>query len=235
MFAMSSEKTTSISYSISILLHIAAVIIFLLVNLSFDYEPSEYVELSFGIATEEGSSGAEGNQINKVEELSQPEVKNETENKNEEVNEVELPVAVNTSEDNIIKPAATDKEVTDKNTEESDEVVTSNVSSTGEGNESVGDGSFGFDIDWGGKGKRRIYSFILPEYPSGVKKEIDIKLQFTILPDGTVGTIIPKTKADTKLENAAINSLRLWRFEALSPNQKQAEQTAVIIFPYRLQ
>ena len=83
--------------------------------------------------------------------------------------------------------------------------------------------------------RRKIYSYTLPQYPEGVKKEVDIKLQFTILPDGTIGTIIPKIKADTKLENAAINSLRQWRFEALDGSQKQVEQTAVIIFPYRLQ
>jgi len=29
--------------------------------------------------------------------------------------------------------------------------------------------------------------------------------------------------------------LRQWRFEALDPSQKQTEQTAVIVFPYRLQ
>ncbi|HLG32157.1 MAG TPA: energy transducer TonB, partial [Ignavibacteriaceae bacterium] len=111
----------------------------------------------------------------------------------------------------------------------------SNITTSGQGNESLGDGSFGFDIDWGGKGTRKIYSFVLPNYPDGVKKEVNIKLQFTILPDGTVGTIIPKIKADTRLENAAINSLRQWRFEALSSNQKQGEQTAIIVFPYRLQ
>ena len=106
---------------------------------------------------------------------------------------------------------------------------------TGQGNLAEGDGSFGFDIEWGGKGIRKIYSFSLPKYPGGVTKEVDIKLQFTILPDGTIGTIFPKIKADTRLENAAINSLRQWRFEALAPSQKQDEQTAVIVFPYRLQ
>ena len=95
-------------------------------------------------------------------------------------------------------------------------------------------GSYGFDIEWGGKGTRKIYSYILPEYPEGVSKEIDIRLKFTILPDGTVGNIIPLIKADTKLEGAAITSLRQWRFEALNPAQKQLEQIAVIVFPYRL-
>jgi len=58
-------------------------------------------------------------------------------------------------------------------------------------------GSSGFDIEWGGNGKRKIYSYSLPAYPEGVNKEIDIRLRFSILPDGTVGTIFPLTKADT--------------------------------------
>ncbi|PKL82433.1 MAG: hypothetical protein CVV24_10065 [Ignavibacteriae bacterium HGW-Ignavibacteriae-3] len=98
-----------------------------------------------------------------------------------------------------------------------------------------GDGGFGFELDFGGKGMRRIYSYNLPEYPEGVAKEIDVKLRFTILPDGTVSKIIPLIKADTKLEFAAINSLKQWRFEPLPPNAKQLDQTVVITFPYRLQ
>jgi protein TonB len=150
------------------------------------------------------------------------------------VKEVDLPIAVNTEDENVIKPANNEKEAAEENNQINTETVVSNSKSSEEGNSSV-EGNFGFDIDWGGKGTRKIYSFILPQYPEGVKKEVNIKLQFTILPDGTVGTIIPKMKADTRLENAAINSLRQWRFEALSSNQRQVEQTAVIVFPYRLQ
>jgi protein TonB len=232
---MTSKKNTSLSYSISVVIHSVAVLLLLGINLSFDYAPSEFVELTFGISDEYGSSGAQGNKIDRIEEISENSDDNKTENKNEEVTEVELPKSENVSDDNIIKPADVDKEVSETSSEISTETVTSNVSSTGQGNEAEGEGSFGFDIDWGGKGTRKIYSFILPQYPEGVKKEVNIKLQFTILPDGTVGTIIPKIKADTRLENAAINSLRQWRFEALNPDQKQLEQTAIIVFPYRLQ
>ncbi|MHB8931212.1 MAG: energy transducer TonB, partial [Melioribacteraceae bacterium] len=98
-----------------------------------------------------------------------------------------------------------------------------------------GDGGFGFELDFGGKGMRRIYSYNLPAYPEGVAKEIDVKLRFTILPDGTVSRIVPLIKADARLESAAINSLRQWRFEPLPSNAKQVEQIVVIIFPYRLQ
>jgi outer membrane biosynthesis protein TonB len=231
---MSSKKTSGVSYTISFVLHAIAILLFLLINLSFDYSPSEYVELSFGISDQTGSSGAQGNKINIIKEIPKPSEKELSKEKTPEVKEVDLPVAVSTEDENVILPADREKEFAEESNEINTETVVSNSKSSEEGNSSV-DGSFGFDIDWGGKGTRRIYSFILPQYPDGVKKEVNIKLQFTILPDGTVGTIIPKIKADTRLENAAINSLRQWRFEALSSNQRQVEQTAVIVFPYRLQ
>lgn len=231
---MSSKKSSGISYTISFVLHAIAILLFLLINLSFDYVPSEYVELSFGISDQTGSSGAQGNKINIIKETPKPSEKEQSKEKNPEVKEVDLPIAVNTEDENVIKPANNEKEAAEENNEINTETVVSNSKSSEEGNSSV-EGNFGFDIDWGGKGTRKIYSFILPQYPEGVKKEVNIKLQFTILPDGTVGTIIPKIKADTRLENAAINSLRQWRFEALSSNQRQVEQTAVIVFPYRLQ
>jgi outer membrane biosynthesis protein TonB len=232
---MSSKKSSGISYSISFVLHAIAIILLLLINLSFDYLPSEYVELSFGISDQTGSSGAKGNKINIIKEVPKPSEKEKSKEKSPEVREVELPVAINTEKENVVKPANNEKEIAEERAELNTETTTSNSKSSEEGNNSEVEGNFGFDIDWGGKGTRKIYSFILPQYPEGVKKEVNIKLQFTILPDGTVGTIIPKMKADTRLENAAINSLRQWRFEALSSSQRQVEQTAVIVFPYRLQ
>jgi len=232
---MSSKKSSGISYTISFALHAIAIVLFLLINLSFDYIPSEYVELSFGISDQTGSSGVQGNKINIIKETPKASEKEQSTEKNPEVKEVDLPVAINTEDENVIKPANNEKEIAEERTELNTETTVSNSKSNEEGNNTEVEGNFGFDIDWGGKGTRKIYSFILPQYPDGVKKEVNIKLQFTILPDGTVGTIIPKMKADTRLENAAINSLRQWRFEALSQNQKQVEQSAVIVFPYRLQ
>jgi protein TonB len=152
-----------------------------------------------------------------------------------EVKEVELPVAKNTSKDNNVTPSEKSKDKSVTNSTENKDKTNSNVTTSGQGNLADGEGSFGFDIDWGGKGTRKIYSYTLPAYPEGVYKEIDIRLRFTILPDGTVGNILPLIKADTRLENLAINSLRQWRFEALGPMQKKVEQVAVIVFPFRLQ
>ncbi len=96
------------------------------------------------------------------------------------------------------------------------------------------EGNYGFKIDFGGKGIRKIYSYELPSYPPGVHKEIDVKLRFSILPDGTVANIIPLIKADTQLEMAAINSLKMWRFEPIPKGKKKTVQWVTIVFPYRL-
>ncbi len=231
---MNYRNIKNISYSASLLFHSILMIIFLLVNLTFEFPAKDYVELSFGISSEFGSSGAIGEKLDKIQELSKPEDKNITENKNPEVKEVQLPVAKNTQDENVVKPAERDKEQKKETKTETQTQTKTDVATTGQGNLAQGEGSFGFDIEWGGMGTRKIYSYSLPSYPDGVNKEIDIRLRFTIKPDGTVGSILLLTKADTRLENAAINSLWQWRFEPLSPTQPQNEQTAVIVFPYRL-
>ena len=232
---LSNQNIIRFSYSSSILFHVILLILFLIINFTIDYTPKDYVELSFGISGEQGSSGAIGDQIDKTEELAKPEQETVTENKSKEVKEVELPKSKNTEKENVIVPAQKDKEIKAETKKENTKQENSSTSNTGQGNLAKGEGSFGFDIQWGGSGTRKIYSYSLPEYPEGVNKEIDIKLKFTIKPDGTVGSIFLLSKADTRLENAAINSLWQWRFEPLTSTQQQADQSAVIVFPYRLQ
>ena len=228
------KNIKNISISASVLFHIALLVAFLFLNFTIEYPAKQYVELSFGTSGQPGSSGNIGTQVNQIEKLSKEQKKSEATNTNNEVKKVKLPEAKNTSDKNIIKPAEKNKEISNTNKKESKIKTNDNETTEGMGNKANGSGSFGYDIDWGGKGQRKIYSFILPEYPQGVDKEIDIRLRFSILPDGTVGNIFPLIKADTRLENAAINSLRQWRFEALDPSQKQTDQIAVIVFPYRL-
>ncbi|MGE5364386.1 MAG: TonB family protein [Bacteroidota bacterium] len=104
-----------------------------------------------------------------------------------------------------------------------------NGNGNGQGN-GVGDG---YSINFGGS-IRKIYSYTIPKYPDGVNKQADIRIRFSIMPDGSVSNIIVLTKADRRLEMAAVNSLRRWRFAPLGAGQKQAEQTATIVFPFRL-
>lgn len=211
---MTERKTTNTSYAISIIFHLALLVLLFYMKLEVEYPVKEYIEVGFG-GISSGSSGASGDNV-----LSTIDEKKIEELKEKSKEDVEVPKVKNTFENEI--PASAKKKNEEKVIEP-------------KGNKGVGTGNSGFDIEWGGNGKRKIYSYTLPAYPEGVNKEIDISLRFSILPDGTVGTIFPLTKADTKLENAAINSLRQWRFEPLPLKQKKTEQFAIIVFPYRLQ
>lgn len=232
---MTYNSIRNMSYTYSLIFHVILLLLFLIITINLEYPPREYVELSFGNSGESGSSGAIGSLIEETDKSVVAKNENQTVDKSQNVREVELPKAKNTEDENVIKAADKNKEVTTTSTSKNNEDNISENSRDAQGNKIEGEGSFGFDIDWGGKGKRQIWSYPLPKYPAGVYKEIDIKIMFTIKPDGSVGSTRLLTKADTKLENAAINSLRQWRFEPLSPSQKQIEQNAVIVFPYRLQ
>ncbi len=91
------------------------------------------------------------------------------------------------------------------------------IDGTGLGTRGNGPGKgMGFgDIEWGGGGNRIVLQKIVPKFPSGVNTNAEIRLRFTVMPDGTVGRIIPLQKADPRLEKAALDALRQWRFNPL--------------------
>lgn len=219
------------SYALSIFLHLILLVMMYLIKINFDYPLSDYVELGFGSRGNFSSSGSIGDRIDAIEDNTLSSQSKESSEINPNTEDINLPKTKHDFEDNI----AVNKDKKDNKTETGNKSNESDSKTDSKGNKTTGEGSFGYEIDWGGKGKRKIYSYIIPQYPSGVQKEIDIRLRFSILPDGSVGMIFPVTKADTKLENAAINALRQWKFEPLSAAQQQAEQQALIVFPYRLQ
>ena len=232
------KDARNISYLFSISVHAIVLLFLIYASMPVGQSNEDYLLIGYGPGFGPGAgspgngSGENGNPglaaVNEAE-------------KKEDNKKVELPASEqNKDEDAIARP--------DKNKEKvstSDSKVkpllkgkspgdSFGYNGAGEGN-GGGGGGFGFQIDFGGKGMRRIYSYILPSYPEGVAKEVDLKIKFTILPDGSIINIYPLIKADTRLESAAINSLRQWRFEPLPGNARQAEQTVIITFPYRLQ
>ena len=98
----------------------------------------------------------------------------------------------------------------------------------------TGTSQYPFEIQWEGP-SREILSGPLPEYPPDVSREVRIRLDFQVHPDGSVGMITPITKGETTLENLAIETLRTWRFSPLDPSQSQTNQSAVITFVFTLQ
>lgn len=208
------KKSEYKSAAISITVHLLILLLLMAFKFSPEYDTTEYVTIGFGTIGKTSSSG----RITKKE----PKRKVKKEKK-----EVEIPKVKNSDETNEVTAPAKKKEVK--------KAVVKKDTNKGREVSGEGEGKFGFELDFGGKGKRKIYSYIIPSYPPGVSKEIDVKLKFTIMPDGSVGRIFPLRKADTRLEAAAINSLRQWRFEALPSGQEKKSQSAIITFPFRLQ
>jgi periplasmic protein TonB len=229
---MKLKEPRNISYLVSVAFHVLLAIIFLFVKMSSESNAEEYLLVGFGTGSGSGNPSSIGTTKNQQEQETLPEKNIE---KNDKLKKVDLPQAKATDENNIISKNDNKEEKSESAPSNVKPLVKGDKQKTGSEIGGEGDGGFGFELDFGGKGMRRIYSYNLPEYPEGVAKEIDVKLRFTILPDGTVSKIVPLIKADARLEFVAINSLKQWRFEPLPANAKQVEQTVVIIFPYRLQ
>ena len=86
----------------------------------------------------------------------------------------------------------------------------------------------------GAASARQVITEVLPEYPPGLNKEAVIKIRFTVLPNGTVGEMVPILKGDTTLEELTLRAFRQWRFNPLPPDLPQISQAGVITFRYIL-
>ncbi|MBK7868982.1 MAG: TonB family protein [Ignavibacteriales bacterium] len=138
---------------------------------------------------------------------------------------VKTPEAKNTDKDGVkTKP----KDADSKKGKEDKKGTTTNPGTTGGTTYGTG-----YSIGWGGKGKRAVLSWNIPKYPSGVNIEGNVVLSFTILPNGSVGSVVPVKKLDPKLDNLCITALRTWRFEKLKDGENFV-QSVTITFPFRL-
>ncbi|MBN1326473.1 MAG: energy transducer TonB [Candidatus Cloacimonetes bacterium] len=63
---------------------------------------------------------------------------------------------------------------------------------------------------------RTILTKTIPEYPAGVQKNIEVKLRFEVMSDGSVTNVIVVKKADPELEEISMDAIREWRFNSLN-------------------
>jgi outer membrane biosynthesis protein TonB len=102
------------------------------------------------------------------------------------------------------------------------------------GNSNVGKEVRGFNIAWReGSGRSKI-SGDMPRYPENSNKEVQIKVQVTVAPDGSITQIVPLQKADHAFENSVTTALRTWKFEKLR-GVPEEPQIAVITFNFKLE
>jgi TonB family protein len=60
-----------------------------------------------------------------------------------------------------------------------------------------------------------------------------VVLKFSVLPDGSVNTIIPTKRTDELLEHAAITALQTWRFDPLPSGADSKSQVGVAKFNFK--
>ena len=107
---------------------------------------------------------------------------------------------------------------------------------------SPGSGSLGGDVDrgvafsiqWMGGGTRKRVGGELPDYPTGANVEAQIKILAVVQPDGSIKSVQPVQKANTRLEDAAMRAVRIWKFEPLRSSQSQLDQNCIITFLFKL-
>jgi len=70
--------------------------------------------------------------------------------------------------------------------------------------------------------------YVPPPAKVKVTVETDVLLKFWVLPNGTVGKVIPLVKGDAQVELAAINHIKRYRFNPLPKDVPQVEMWGVI-------
>ena len=91
-----------------------------------------------------------------------------------------------------------------------------------------------FSIEWTG-GDREKLRGDLPSYPQGLNKSAIIGIRFFVLPDGTVGRMIPLQKGVAALESLTLQALKNWRFNPLPSNAPQIQQQGIVNFIFRVE
>lgn len=218
------NRDRGISVSVSIILHALAFLLMFTLYFggSIPTESKSTIEFEFEevpqIGGDPGVKGDPGEKTNEVTATA------ETKEEKKVKDKVKPPEAKNTDKDGVKTPPKDDKG------------KQGNQNQGGNPNPGTGGGTTygtGYSIGWGGKGKRAVLSWNVPKYPAGVNIEGNVVLSFTILPNGTVGSVVPVKKLDPKLDNLSINALKTWRFEKL-PAGENFVQNVTITFPFRL-
>ncbi len=222
---LSNRKYT---YIISIFFHIILLITFSFISFGSKLDELEYVMVDFGSP---GSGKVGEATLNEKSNTALDEIEEQKKEHSEQ--KIDVPKVEQEFEEIIQKQNNKEEKKEKVERAKQSENISKNVSKNESGEQPFG--SSGYSFDWGGRGTRKILRWEKPKFPPGVQKEIDIKIKFTILPDGSVASPIPLIKADTQLEDAAIQALKTWKFEPLRPNQIQFEQTVIITIPYRLE
>ncbi|RCK76489.1 MAG: Ferric siderophore transport system, periplasmic binding protein TonB [Ignavibacteriae bacterium] len=228
---LNEKQIRLISTAGTIIFHLILFLLLALLRLKSP-QPMEMIELEWG-----SSSGAP-NQSSVQEQTEIPQTKTEkvveTGAKAEKA-KVDLPVTKSESDESI---ALKNKKKADKIERKPSEAVKPEHSKVPRVNRSAAAGAgktTGYSIEWSGVGFRKLLSGRMPVYPEGTDKEMPVVLQFTVMPDGSVTSIVPVRRSDEILEREAISALKTWRFDPLPAQYEQVPQIGKVTFNFKLE
>ncbi|MBE0644593.1 MAG: TonB family protein [Bacteroidetes bacterium] len=90
------------------------------------------------------------------------------------------------------------------------------------------------NIEWDGGISRNRIAGILPVFPPGANREVQVAVRFRVRPDGGMYGMTVIQKGDPRYERAALDAMRTWRFNALPADAKQADQVGTAVFTFKL-
>lgn len=216
----------------SFLLHVFIIILLSFVLIT---KPKhvELIELDWG-----SSSGAPNQNISQLEDQPNKQKESSQPSGSTKQSKIQLPTMKSSSESTI--PSAKKSKPQTSVEKKQTQSLTSNATISRKSRERSGTAggagkSTGYSIEWSGVGSRKLLSGRMPVYPDGTNKEMPVVLQFAVLPDGSVMSIIPLKKSDEILEREAIGALKTWRFDPLPPQFEQNSQIGKITFNFKLE
>lgn len=74
-----------------------------------------------------------------------------------------------------------------------------------------------------------------PPKVEDIRNEVELQLKFWVLPDGTIGEVIPTKRGDAILERVAIAYLKRWQFQPLPSSVPQQQVWGTIPIKFTLQ
>jgi len=84
------------------------------------------------------------------------------------------------------------------------------------------------------RGRALVYKPAPPQL-TDIENDVELRLKFWVLPDGTIGEVIPLKRGDVQLERVAIAYLKKWQFQPLASDVPQQKIWGTIPIVFTLQ
>lgn len=241
------QQSDWIGLGTTLVVHTLLLILFSLVTaMKPQTRPLGFIEVEFGdFARGRPVQATTETEVNpEAEPAEEPQPPTETETPTEEASEeqtqpVDVPEqAEEVKDEENVPPPEEEETVPPPQEEQAEEEPREENESTDETGADTGDSGEGtteersapYNIE--GLNRDPVFS-PLPRYAEQV--DATIRVRITVAPNGRIVRQMPMLKGNPKLEQAVMDALQRWRFNALPPNAPQEPQTGVITFRFRLE